>query len=109
MTKDGSSLRSRRCLRRMKNQNARQLAIKMTATGTATAGMMVLRLDDDLPLVEAPVPVEEAWLEDVCVFESDEDAAAADSELACIGSVTTEIAMNVVVDSAPPAPATMLC
>jgi hypothetical protein len=109
MMNAGWFLRSRRCLRRMKNQNTAKVVTNMIATGMTTAGIIVLRLDDDLPLVEAPIAVEEAWLEIVCVFESDEDAAAAaDSELYCAGSVTTEVAVNVPVDNAPPASVTML-
>lgn len=92
----------------MKNQNAAKVATNMIATGMTTAGIIVPRLDDDLPLVEALVAVEEAWLEIVCVFETDEDAAAADSELYCAGSVTTEVAVNVLVDNEPPASVTML-
>lgn len=95
----------------MKNQNAAKVATNMTATGMTTAGIIVVRLDDDLPLVEALFAVEEAWLEIVCVFERDEAAAAAaeaDSELYCAWSVTTEAAVNVLVDNAPPASVTML-
>ena len=47
-------------------------------------------------------PVEEAWLEDVCVL-------AADSELYCDASVTTEVAMKAVVEIVPSASVTVLC
>ena len=66
---------------------------------------MVLRLDDDLVLDDALDPVEEAWLEDV----EDVCVLAADSELYCDGSTTTEVAMKVVVENEPSASDTKLC
>lgn len=63
---------------------------------------------DDEPLVDAAVVVEEAWLVDVCVLESEDDAAAAENELYCVGSVTTEAAINTLVDIAPSASVTTL-
>jgi hypothetical protein len=69
---------------------------------------MVLRLDEDLVLVDALDPVEEAWLVAVCVLVSDCDAAAADSKLYCDGSVTTEGAMKENVENAPSASDTRL-
>ena len=69
---------------------------------------MVLRFDEDLVLDDVLDPVEEAWLEDECVFVSDADAAAADSKLYCDESVTTEGAMKVNVENAPSASDTRL-
>ena len=82
----------------MKNQNPANVASRRTTTGTTTAGMIVLRLDDELLCVEALDTAEEALLEcEDCVFERDK-AAAADNELYTVGSVTTEAVTNVVVD-----------
>lgn len=86
----------------MKNQNPAKVAIRTTITGTTTAGMIVLRLDDELWCVEALDAVEEALLEcEDCGFELDEAAAAAatdSNELYTPGSVTTEAVTNVVGD-----------
>ena len=59
-------------------------------------------------LDDALDPVEEAWLEDVCVLVSDADAAAADSKLYCVWSVTIEGVMKVIVEDAPSASDTRL-
>jgi hypothetical protein len=63
----------------------------MNTTGTTTAGMIVLRLDDDLALVDALDFVDEALAEDEdSVFER-EAAAAADREAYTAGFVMTEV------------------
>ena len=53
-------------------------------------------------LDDALDPVEEAWLEDVCVV-------VAVSELYCAGSVTTDGAIKVIVENVPSASDTVLC
>jgi len=74
----------------------------MTTTGTTTAGMIVLRLDDDLELVEVLDFVAEAVAADEDrVFEKLEAAAAAVRDSYTAKFVTTELVVYVVDDTAP--------
>jgi hypothetical protein len=66
----------------MKNQNAANVAINITTIGTTTAGMIVLKFDDDLAFEEALDDVAEAWIEvEALVFVAVDAAAAETREL----------------------------
>lgn len=76
ITNAGWFFRSRRCRRRIKNQNAAKVAINIMTIGTTTAGMIVLRFDEDLLFFETLDDAEAAWLETEVVVFVAVDAAA---------------------------------